>query len=422
MSSTYRQTLDWLYTREAKLGMDFRLDRMQPVLRRLQNPDASFPSILIAGTNGKGSTAALLASVYLQAGFAVGLYTSPHLLSFRERVQVDGELIAEDRVVDFTAEINTAMEACGQELTFFEIATLMAFLEFRRGAVDLAVLEVGMGGRLDATNVVTPVCSVVTTVSRDHMRFLGDTVEQIAEEKAGVMRRGVPVVTGAVTTAVDRVLDAAAQKVGARRIAYGREFSELGDRVESGVRRSGLAGSHQRENAAVAAAVVRTLQGRFEVDEEDLVEGIARVRWPARLETIAESPLTVIDAAHNPDAADRLLAALRVLTLPSPRVLVFGVMADKDWTEMLAMLLPEFDQAVFVPVAQPRALDPAEALALSTDIKPAITAATALEGLRAARKFAGSEGSVVIAGSIFLAAEVYEEAGGRSRPFEIDID
>jgi dihydrofolate synthase/folylpolyglutamate synthase len=413
---TYQDTLAWLYGLEAKRGMDFRLERLGPVLERLGNPQAAFPAVHVAGTNGKGSTAAMLHSIYSCAGYRTGLYTSPHLLSFRERVRVGAETIAEESVVRWTRAVREAMDAAAVDLTFFEITTLVAFLEFRARNVDLAVVEVGLGGRLDATNVVDTVAAVITSIAFDHEHFLGDTLAKIAFEKAGILRRNVPLITGDLP---DEALEVVAERVaatGSRWLCFGQDFgpSRLVGYDTAG---HGLLGQHQQRNAAIAAATVRALADAFPVSDDAITGGIVRARWPGRLEIFAGRPRIVVDAAHNPEAAACLRDALAALDFPRPRVLVFGVMADKAWGEMLSSLVPACDRVVLVPVQNTRSLDPALARPLVEGLRPCEVAASAARGLQAAKARAGAGGTVIVAGSIFLVAELYRLCGGAEDPF-----
>lgn len=416
--TSYDRTIEWLYALEARRGMDFRLERLAPVLARLGHPESAFPAIHIAGTNGKGSTAAMLHAIYSRAGYRTGLYTSPHLLTFTERIRVNDSLVAEADVVGFTEEVSAAATAVGAELTFFEIATLMAFLEFRRRQVDLAVVETGLGGRLDATNVVRSSAAVITSIGLEHCDILGETIEMIAGEKAGIIKSGTVVVTGALPTEAQAVVGARAEAEGARWLHHGRDFDEHEVRA---LALSGapvaLGGAHQLHNASLAVAVVRALAASFPVPETAITEGLRQVRWPGRLEALGSSPLTLVDAAHNPHAVDALVSTLESLALPRPRVLVFGVMSDKDWPRMLRRLVPLFDRVVLVPVANRRALDPSGALALSSDLRPTETADGAAAGLDHARELAAHGGSVVVTGSIFLVAEIYRQCGGGDDPF-----
>jgi dihydrofolate synthase/folylpolyglutamate synthase len=417
---TYGRTLEWLYALESRRGMDFRLERLAPVLARLGDPQAAFPVIHVAGTNGKGSTSAMLHSIYSRAGYRTGLYTSPHLLSFRERIRVGARSIAEADVVADAATIRNAAEKAAVDLTFFEIATLMAFLEFRRSQVDLAVVEVGLGGRLDATNVVRPAAAVITSIGLEHRDLLGDTLEAIAAEKAGIIKPATTVVTGPLPADAVPVVAARVAACQARWLRYGDDFGPGDLRNTDGSRLVlPLAGVHQRHNAAIAAATARALRGSFGLEDEAIVDGVTSVRWPGRLETLADAPRTIVDAAHNPHAIAALRPSLEALGLPRPRVLVFGVMADKDWPDMLAALVPLFDHVVLSPVDTPRALDPRRAMSLIADFRPCEVAESAPAALAAARRRVGRDGAIVVTGSIFLVAELYRACGGVEDPFDV---
>lgn len=414
--TSYAETLTWLYSLEAKLGMDFRLERVRAVLARLGDPQRGLPAIHIAGTNGKGSTAAMLHSVYSRAGYRCGLYTSPHLVSFRERIRIGDSMIEPVQVVTWNAVIQEAAQSCGVHLTFFEVATVMALLELRAREVDLAVVEVGLGGRLDATNVVDSVASVITTVGLDHCNYLGNTLAQIAAEKAGILRPRVPLFSGLLEPEAERAVATLVHRLDVPWLRLGVDFHA---KVTSGGVSvlPGLRGPHQQRNAALAAAIVRGLSGRYPVGEAALAEGLAEARWPGRLECLAMQPHIVVDAAHNPQGMEGLCEALPDLGLGRPWVLVFGVMADKDWPSMVRRVVAEFDRVVCVPVAQNRALDPRAAAEVAGDLRPTEVAATASEGLALARTRAGAGGAVVITGSVFLVGELYREAGGGENPF-----
>lgn len=415
---TYGGTLEWLFALEARRGMDFRLERLTPLLARLGDPQAAFPSIHVAGTNGKGSTAAMLHSIYSHGGYRTGIYTSPHLLSFRERIRVGDRYISEGDVIADAERVRNAAEIANVDLTFFEIATIMAFLEFRRRDVELAVVEVGLGGRLDATNVVRPAAAVITSIGLEHCQLLGDTVEAIAAEKAGIIKPGAIVLTGQLPPEAQLVVAEKARACRAPWLRYGDDFGPADVRAADGSSlKIPLAGSHQLHNAALAVATARALRDVFPVDHAAIADGVSNVRWPGRLETLARAPLTLVDAAHNPHAVLALRTSLEALAVPRPRVLVFGVMADKDWPAMLTTLAPLFDHVVLSPVSTARALDPRRATSLIADFRPYEIADSATDALAIARERAGSVGAIVVTGSIFLVAELYRHCGGAEDPF-----
>jgi len=385
--------------------MDFRLERLRAALDVLGNPERGLPAIQVAGTNGKGSTAAMIHSVYSEAGYRCGLFTSPHLQTFRERIRVGTEFIDEGRVVDLVERVKWASSQVDAELTFFEFGTLMALLEFNLADLDMAIFETGLGGRLDATSVVDSVASVISSIGLDHCEWLGDSEEEIAKEKAGIIRAGVPVVTGRMQPGPQVVIGGVARELGSRWLRWGRDFGP-----RSG---SGLEGKAQRHNAGLAAAVIRVLADRFPVDDEKLRLGLENVRWPGRLETVANEPRVVLDVSHNPQSVSLLVEELCELDLPRPLVFVIGVMADKDWGEMACSLFPIADRVVLVPVDSPRGLDPGQLVELADGLLPWKLAETARAGLLSARSAAGREGSVLVTGSIFLVGELYREAAGR---------
>ncbi len=408
---SYQRTIEWLYALEARAGMDFRLERLYGVLDRLGNPQLEFPAVHLVGTNGKGSTAAMLHSVYHTAGYRVGLYTSPHLVSFRERIVVGGRRIERDAVVRHVEEIRRAADAANVSLTFFEIATLTALLEFRDARVDLAVVEAGLGGRLDATNVVQSVATVLTSVGRDHEAYLGDRIEGIAAEKVAVVREKGTLVSGPLPVEALAVVRERVRRTGAVWLHYGRDFGPS-EAVRPGGAGPGLRGAHQRRNAGVATAVVGALADRFPVAAEVRDRALANTRWPGRLEVFEGQPRVIADAAHNPQAAACLREALSPLLASGKVVLLFGVMADKDWREMLCTLVPICDHVVLAPVAVGRSLDPRQALEVAAGLRMTTVALSAGEGLDAAIAAAGRDGTVVVTGSIFLVGELYPRLCG----------
>lgn len=413
MAGSYRETLAALYALEARRGMDFRLERLAPVLEALGHPERAFAAVHLAGTNGKGSTASMIEAALRAGGYATGLYSSPHLVSFRERIRVGGEPISQEAVVRHVETIRVACERAGASLTFFEIATIAAFLEMRERGVEVAVIEAGLGGRLDATNVVDGDVAVITSIAIEHAEYLGGTLASIASEKAGIIKRGTSVVCGALAGEAMAEIERKAKDMGARLRVYGRDFEAFEPMLAAQREGRGLAGEHQARNAALAAAAVEALARRFPVDEQVRDAAIAGVRWPGRMEMVAPasgSPLLVMDSAHNPAAAEALAVALDASDLPRPRVLLFAAMADKDWRAMLAALLPCFDAVVLTAPPMARAERPErflEAAPQGRVVSPAHAA------LAEARGLATAHGSVVVTGSIFLLGHLYRSAGGR---------
>ncbi|MBX3026059.1 bifunctional folylpolyglutamate synthase/dihydrofolate synthase [bacterium] len=412
----YPRTLDWLYALEAAKGMDFKLERVALALRRLGDPQRAYPALHIAGTNGKGSVAAMLDACLGAAGYRVGRYTSPHLVELGERITIGGVAMSRQALVATADEVRAATLAHGIGLTFFEILTVMAFLHFARVGIDVAVVEVGLGGRLDATNVIDPLAAVITTIGLDHTQWLGDTVAAIAVEKGGIIKPGRPVVLGRIGGEALAVLLRLARERGAPVLAAGRDY-----RVEGEERLSlrgagwtlrdlevGLRGAHQRDNAATALAALGVVRAALPVNETAVRQGLRSVRWPGRLEVIGRAPLTIVDGAHNRDGIDSLTAALPGLTGGRPVDLLFAVMADKDWPAMVTRLAP-FCRSVVVTEALPRRAAPAAAVAAAF---PAACAARAEPDVERAwglaRQRAGRDGVVLACGSLFLIGALYE--------------
>jgi dihydrofolate synthase/folylpolyglutamate synthase len=384
------QRLYRLAPRGARLG----LSRMHEACAQLGHPEAAFPAVHVAGTNGKGSVCAMVSAMAGAAGRLVGLYTSPHLCRFEERIQVDGRS-AEGRVL---FPILEQVLDTFPELTFFEATTLTAFIVFAKLDVEIAVVEVGLGGRLDATNVLpSPVATAITRIAFDHTDRLGHDLASIAREKAGIAKPGVPLFVGRLEPEARREIERVAREVGAHVVVAGNDPGVL--RLLEG-HPPALGGAHQLDNAAVAIAVARATG----LDEVAIVRGLGEVRWPGRLESVttSEGPL-LLDAAHNPDGALALRAALSERRMPREQVaLVFGAMADKDYAGMLASLGPLCGTRVYVAPEGRKAADPAE-LARLWEGTPA---ATVPEALARARQAVGASGLVVVAGSIFLVGEV----------------
>ncbi len=379
-------------------GQKLGLDRIRALLSRLGNPQDKFSSIHFAGTNGKGSTAAMLASIFQEGGYRVGLYTSPHLEDFCERIRINGQFIDQEQVLKYARAVR---EVEDDPLTFFELATAIGFLHFAEEGVDLAVVETGLGGRLDATNVLKPLVSVITTIGRDHTQQLGSSVEEIAFEKAGIIKPGKPVVVGALPAEAMEVVREQAAVKGSRFVPLVMDLIPPNIQI-------GLEGAHQRRNANLALGVADVLAatGGPSVDRDAVWRGLEEVRWPGRLETVSNEPWVVLDGAHNPDA----MAAVREFleeNLDGRRLrLIFGAMADKDIRGMLAEILPLADEVIVTAPKLKRAASP-EVLAEIVspfDIEPVVCqdVSTALE--KVSSEMAQDE-VLLITGSFFLIGE-----------------
>jgi dihydrofolate synthase/folylpolyglutamate synthase len=460
---SYASALDSLHARVGELHAapgeprrKFRLEEMRTLVEALGHPERRFKSVLIAGTNGKGSTAATLTSILKSAGYRAGLYTSPHLVRVNERIRIDGAPIGDDefarhyfRVDDCARQLVTDGKLPAHP-SFFEALTAVAFEAFADAHLDLAVLEVGMGGRLDATNVVEPLLSVITDISLDHTEWLGETITLIAREKAGILRRNGVLVTlpqhpeanqaiGEVAAQLDvRGLNAAEYIPGMLHSAFVDQEDALRNRYSLEVMGeiievdSPLAGVHQQRNIAVAIAAAVELRNShgFTITPAHIAEGIRQTRWPGRLERIHVPGKTdvLMDVAHNPAGAWALRAALSSLedaslrnsaTSGGKRVLVFGCMKDKAYEEMAQILFPLFDLVVATPVESPRSATAEDLLqaAAKTGV-PATAARDGHEALETAWAQASPDGSVVVAGSVYLVGEVrplLERAAGRPR-------
>lgn len=398
-SAALSRALHDLYAR-VPLGMRLGLEAMRVACTRAGNPELSFEVAHVAGTNGKGSTCAMIESMVRAEGKRTGLYTSPHLCRFAERIRIDGAPIADAALADV---LERALEL-GPDLSFFEVATLAAFLAFRDANVEVAIVEVGIGGRLDATNVVPkPRITAVTRVAFDHMDLLGDTLEAIAREKAGIAKPGVPLVLGPMAPEVRAAALEVALRAGALPIVLGDDP----DAVALESLPIGLRGAYQQDNARIAARVARELG----VSKAARQEGLARTSWPGRFEhlEIEAGPYRgawLLDGAHNPDGARALVLALAdeaARGAPAPGAMVFGALADKAWAEMLEALAEVPCPRVYVAPKGRAAADPAQ---LAERLEGRVS--DSLEGgLQAARAAAGGHASpIVVCGSLYLVGAV----------------
>ena len=406
------------------------LRRTEALLEMLDFPDRRYPTIHVAGSKGKGSTSAALDSILRASGYRVGLYTTPHLHTFRERIQIDGAPISEAEFGLLTGEIIPLNERVAKEhpdwgeATAFEASTVLAFLAFARAGVNAAVIEVGLGGRLDATNVITPVVSVITSISLDHVSILGNTLEEIATEKAGIIKPDRPVISADQPPEATTTLQRIADERGSRLLLGGRDWHASGTTRDFDVTGPsgtidhlsfGLAGQHQIENAGLAVTVARELVGRgFRIPDESLRAGLADVSWPGRFEIGRTDPVVVLDGAHNVDSARRLAETLSE-EFPGRKVhLIVGIARDKDVPGMLAHLVPLAASVTATASRSPRASDPESLVDAINEINPLISAASVTNVSQALDHLVSSLGPdevICVTGSLYVVAEAREALG-----------
>jgi dihydrofolate synthase/folylpolyglutamate synthase len=448
IETAYQQALDYLYsfvdysmTRNLRYSPEkFNLGRMEALMERLGHPERKYPVLHVAGTKGKGSVAAMCASALRAAGYTTGFYTSPHLHEYTERIQVNGEQISKAEMVELIDELRPHIAAV-EQVTTFEITTALAFLYFARRNAGAAVIEVGLGGRLDATNVVIPLVSVITSLSMDHMNVLGDTLAKIAGEKAGIIKQGRPVVLSPQKDEARLVVERAAHEREARMVEVGREiyfapyahsldgqsllvwmadeqplvdaFIESGGRVADWepVRLTiPLLGYHQVENAATAYTALQVArQEGLALTEESIREGLAEVNWPGRFEILRRTPPVIVDSAHNGDSALKLRLAIEDYLPGKPVILLFGASEDKDIHGMFAELMPRVRRVIATQSIHPRAMEAQKLVELAHQFGVPAQAVLPLEkALETALEWAGSEAVVLATGSLFVAAAVRE--------------
>ena len=440
MTSAYESALHYLYGRlnYERTGMpripaELRLGRMRRLLRRLGDPQDALKIIHVAGTKGKGSTAAMIASALTASGVRTGLFCSPHLHRLEERFRVDGQEATPDQLVELVDLVRPAVDHFDSSIThhrhrgptFFEITTAMGLLHFTRSRTGAVLLEVGLGGRLDSTNCVRPLISVITSISFDHTKQLGTTLGAIATEKAGIIKRGVPVVSGVSAGEARDSIRRAARRTHSRLIELDNDFpfevltpkkpldrptpcevSVTTARRTWGPLKLPLLGPHQAHNAAVAIVTLELLGDfGFALNQKDVERGWSTLSWPARVEVFGRNPSIVIDGAHNVASAEALAATLRTCFPSTPRTLVFGTTREKDLGGQLQALISLFDRAIATRyIENPRSVPPEEVAAAIHEI-PVEIAANPQEALALARSRTPEGGLIVVTGSLFLAAE-----------------
>jgi dihydrofolate synthase/folylpolyglutamate synthase len=438
-NSAYNLALDYLYSfvdyslkKSSELAKaDFNLERMRALMTLLGNPEQKYPILHVAGTKGKGSTCALMASALTAAGYKTGLYTSPHLQDYVERIQIDGQPISHDQLVALVEQVKPHVAAV-PKLTTFEITTAIGLLYFAEQNVDAAVIEVGLGGRLDATNVVMPRVSVITSLSYDHMTVLGSTLTLIAGEKAGIIKPGIPVVSSPQIDEARLVLERVAQERHAPLTIVGKEVAfEAGEhsldgqtltvgskkgaivkrrgvekRQESVILRLPLLGRHQVVNAATAYTAIKA--SGLKISDKYIAEGFAKVNWPCRFEIVRKEPPVILDSAHNGDSFEKLAQTLEDYFPRREIILIFGSSEDKDVTAMLNALKGRLNLVLATKAVHPRAIEPEKIVETSTSLGIRSEAAVPVDfALQRALKLAAVNGEIVLsAGSMFVTAEV----------------
>ena len=424
---TYTQSIQLLFGLE-RLGMKFGLEGISRLLKELKNPHRKFPSIHVAGTNGKGSTASMLAAMLTAAGYKTGLYTSPHLVDFEERIRIGGRVIPRKAVAEFTSRLRGSIKRFRP--TFFEATTAIAFAYFAQEGVDIAVIETGLGGRLDSTNVLHPLVCVITNIGLEHTEILGGTVEKIAYEKGGIIKAGTPCITGVSDRRALPVLKRICKKnrapliLGTRYRARVRESSLDGTVVDFTMGKTSfkklnlsLAGRYQIGNLGVALSAVETLgkTTQFAVSEAAIRAGLSAIQQltglSGRLEVIGEHPVIIADVAHNSDAMRNLCDTWKRLKKDKP-IVVFGVVKDKDFTSMVHDLAHIAQQTVAVAAHTSRSRSASD-VAAAFEREKCITrgALSVAEGIRVALQLAGNEATILITGSHFVVGEAMAALG-----------
>ncbi len=416
--NSYQKCLDKIY-KLGRFGIKLELDTISNILNLLDNPEKKYNLVHVAGTNGKGSTATYIASILQKAGFKTGVYTSPHLVQFNERIAINGRHISNDDVVNAYEAVNK-VDTGERKATFFEIATAMGFYHFAKENVQWAVIETGMGGRFDATNIIKPKVSVITNLSIEHTDYLGNTIKALAKEKGGIIKAGTPVVTGVSQPSGLKVIKKIAKEKSSELYIYKKDFSARKNSGQHYYSYKGLKqnfnhlikplpGDHQKENLSLALAACEVI---FDNLDENLVkEGLAITKWPGRLEHVQEKPLVIIDGAHNLKAA-RVLGKYLASTLKNRKLtLVLGILDDKPHEKMLESLVPCADNIIITKAKIDRSLEPSilkkavqkitnNPVTIIKDVKNAVSHAIDISN---------NEDAVCIAGSLYVAGEAREK-------------
>jgi len=422
---SYQETIEYLYALQ-KHGVKLALSNSVALMQAMDDPQNKFRSVHVAGTNGKGSTSVFIASVLRSAGYRVGLYTSPHLVNFTERIRVNDAQISERKVVELARRVREGYQrpsagGCPLNPTFFEVTTAIAFTYFAEEQVDIAVIEVGMGGRLDATNVIAPLVSVITNIDIEHTEFLGTTLEQISREKAGIIKHRTPVVTGVTQAEVVEVInreaaknDATVYRLGAAfrpeqvMSAGGQVFDYHGIRATYEKIGLSMIGRYQVDNACLALAAIECVRDAgIVVEEQALRRGLAEARWEGRLELVARRPDVYLDGAHNPASARMLAKTVKEMRPAYKRlILVIGILGDKDYRGIISSIVPLADHVIVTKPSYSRAMDTAVLAPEVRLVHGAVeTAATVGEAMICAQAVAAADDLILVTGSLYVVGD-----------------
>ncbi len=412
--TNYQEAVDYLYGLQ-KFGIKFGLSRTSNLLRALGNPHEGKKYIHVAGTNGKGSVSAFIASILKEAGLRVGIYSSPHLVRFTERFRINDEEISQAKAAELINELRASFVP-EEPPTFFEATTAMALAYFARENTDIAIMEVGMGGRLDATNVITPLVSVITNISMEHQFFLGSRLLDIAGEKGGIIKEGIDLITGPTQPSVIGLFDSLAAKKNAPSWRLGKDvrcrtskpgFHYYGLKRRMKGLKMGPKGRFQVRNAALALAAVERLEAKgFDITSQDIREGLKKTTWPGRMQIVAEKPTIILDGAHNPAAARALAGSIKTDFKYRRLILVLGVMEDKEIGPLLKAIVPLSDYVIYTRPEYYRAAKPEVLMAESAHLgKPGEIAPFLNQALDKSKEMADPEDMILVCGSLFTVGE-----------------
>ncbi|MGB6066475.1 MAG: folylpolyglutamate synthase/dihydrofolate synthase family protein [Desulfomonilaceae bacterium] len=420
IDAKYNATIDFLYSLD-RFGILLGLENIGLLLDKLGNPQKNFPVVHVAGSNGKGSTACLIHEVLREAGLKTALYTSPHLNDFRERIRLNGAMIAKEALIDSTRKVRSMYDP--GRTTFFEFTTAVAFDCMAQAQPDLAVIEVGLGGRLDATNTVSPCLTVITDISREHEDYLGAGISAVAREKAGIIKYGVPLVTGATRHEARAVILETARDLRAHVSEFGRDFAGVKTGLGRFTYRSGsltlenlylsMPGSHQIKNATLAVAAIEQLRAQgYRISDSSVREGLRKTRFPGRFEVLRRQPDVVIDGAHTPEGMRLLKSTLKQVYPGNKPYMLLGMLRDKNYETLIEIIAPLAREVVCVPPQSDRALEP-ERLAERVRFRgvPATAHEDITEGFKLLLKEVSDRDVIVAAGSLYMIGPVRRACG-----------